>query len=164
MQAEQFYLVCTGNTNLVIQAGASDGQAPTLQPQDSNNPLQLWVMQAQVSGGYQGVALVNPATGNSATYQGQFESLIMQPYSPGSGDSDSFLLFQGDNSGDLRIALAKNTAFSWNDYGGKFQVGDPIYLWNDTAGNSVWTLQLAGVSTDKVAVPHIVGEQAAAVS
>lgn len=161
MQAEQFYLVCTLSPGLVIQAGASDGLPPTLQPQDFSNPLQLWVMQAQVSGGSQGVALVNPATGNSATYQGLFESLIMQPYSPGSGDSDAFFLFPGDPAGNLRIALAKNATFSWNDYGGSFQAGDPIYLWNDTLGSSVWTLQLAGVSADKVAVPSIVGEPAA---
>jgi hypothetical protein len=158
MQTQPFYLVCTNANNLAIQAGPFNGTTLTLQPL-TLGPLQQWVMQAQVSGGFQGVALVNPATGNSATYQGQFENLIMQPYSAGSGDSDSFLLLQADSAGDIRIALANNPGFSWNDRGGAFQPGDPICLWNDTAGSSVWTIQLA--TAVQVAVPSIAGEPAA---
>jgi hypothetical protein len=157
---QPFYLLATSNTGMAIQAGAADGKFVTLQNFNASEPLQQWIMQAQVSGGGQGVALVNAATGNSITGEGNYQNVVMQPYSPGSDDPDAFLLLQGDGSGNVRIAQAGNSGFSLNDRGGGIQPGDYICLWDDAGANSVWTIQL--VTGAQIAVPAIVGESAGA--
>ena len=143
MEPQAFYLLCTGNTQLAITAGSDDGSVVTLQTFVPGEQSQQWIMQAQVmSTGIQGVAFVNPATGNSITANGTQEPLVMQPFSAGSADYDAWLLFSGNASGSLRIAYPKNTSWSWNDLGGLFKANDQVALWNDTSANSVWTLQL----------------------
>lgn len=162
VQMQPFYLVSSSNTQLAIQAGNGDGQAVTLQTLDTTNPLQVWVLQAQIVNGYQGAAFVNPFTGNSVTYNGEFQALVMQPYSAGSGDFDVWNLLPGDSQGSLRIAYAVNNQFSWNDKGGAVQPGDTIALWNDTFVNSVWQVVLAPLpALQSVQVHALAGEPAA---
>lgn len=160
---QQFYLVSASNTTMAIQAGARDGMKVTLQPLVLNAPLQLWIMQAQVANGFQGVAFVNPGTGNSVTTNNALGNpLVMQPFSPNSDDSDAWSLLPS-GSGNVRIADVQNNSCSWNDWGGRLQPGDTIALFNDTFFNSSWTIQLAGVGGEtptQVAVPAIVGEPA----
>lgn len=158
MNAQPFYIISKVNPNLAVQAGKAHGSALTLETLRRDEPLQQWVMQAQVSAGVQGLALVNPQTLNSVTSQGAHRRLAMQPYAPNAGDDDTFLIWREDGEGNLRIGLASDPGQFWNDYGGDFHEGDPIYLWSDA---TVWTIELA-TARDQVAVPAIVGEPTAA--
>src|SRR3954454_11775750 len=107
--AQQFFLVAASNTNLAVQAGAAAGDGVTLQALDSSNSLQIWTIAMQIGGGYLGVAFINPQTRNSITYNGDFAQLVMQSYSPNSGDRDSWSLL-GTTSDVVRIALPANTS------------------------------------------------------
>lgn len=139
----QFYIVSSSNSNLAIQAGANGGDPLTLQTLDTTNLLQIWEARIQNSDGYIGIAMVNtndqgPAM--SVTYNGQFEQLVMQSFSVGSTDQDSWLITQPQAGGSCRIAYPQNASFTWNDYGDNLQPGDQIRLWNDQQANSLWQI------------------------
>jgi hypothetical protein len=140
-----WYIVSSSNPTLAIQGGAQGGSGVTLQTLDTSNPLQQWTPQfqtAMVNGvpSNAGIAILNASTGLSVTLNGTSQQLVMQSYSPQSTDQDSWLMVQGGGTNAFRLTWPNNQSWSWNDYLGKFQPGDSIYLWNDTGANSVWSL------------------------
>ncbi|MCU1303260.1 MAG: hypothetical protein JWQ87_3544 [Candidatus Sulfotelmatobacter sp.] len=138
---QQFALLYGPNQNLCIQCPQQDGSVPTIQNFDPSNPLNLWVISFQQNlDGYYGFAFVNTKTNLSITYNGQLQSLVVQPFSFGSADQDAWALINQGGS-KFRLAYPPDTSFSWNDYGGGGNAGDQLWLWNDTSPNSLWTVQ-----------------------
>jgi hypothetical protein len=140
-----WYIVSSSNPTLAIQGGAQGGSGVTLQTLNTNNPLQQWTPQFQtviVNGvpSNPGIAFLNASTGLSVTFNGTSQQLVMQSYSPESTDQDSWLMVQAGSPNAVRMVWPNNQSWSWNDYGGQFQPGDLLYLWNDTNPNSVWSL------------------------
>lgn len=78
---------------------------------------------------------------------GESEQLVMAQYTPGSPAQDAWTLVQaiGNDMIGVRITYPQNqiTIWSWNDWGGNANKGDPIYLNDDQLNNSVWYVAFA---------------------
>jgi hypothetical protein len=91
------------------------------------------------------MALVNPATGNSLTFNGTGgKTLLTQPFSYGSVDEDAWYIVQGSNTGSFRIAYPLDNTQTFNDFGGREQPGDNICIFNDQNPNSLWQVNVVG--------------------
>lgn len=154
MHYEQFYLVLTMGSNMVIQAPQASGTRVSLQILAPGNAYQLWTLQPQVTAGYSGVAFVNAYTGMAITYNGPSQPLLGYTYNPGNPGTDrmdTWYVTPGTGSGNLQIAYVKdldaqgNATYFWQDFGGKAQPGDQIVPRNDIGrgGNAGWTFRLA---------------------
>ena len=167
---QPFLLLSTVNSGNGIQANPGPGQGLSLQPVDMKSLAQQFVlrMQNNINNFTEetittcGISFVNlgstaaPSVYNSVIGQGEdvvnngqelSRPVLVQPWVPGSLAEDA--MYPQFTSGGIRIfqapnsqAQSANLTFSWNDWGGQGATGDGIYLFNDQASNSIWTVNL----------------------